>query len=224
MKNQLIKRFLHLMYPTRCPVCSELIDFGSDFCRNCSEKLNLWNSSFSIERSSGFIAAYVYDENISPAIILLKNGVCGNAPFALGKALAEKIKAEGIDKRIDILIPVPMHKKDERKRGYNQAVLIASEISRQLGIPVVSKAVRKQKITEEQKNLNRQERSENLKGAFSIVHPDEISEKRIMLIDDVATTGSTLSQLTDILLKNNAAEVYCAACCKTPSAKNTEEV
>lgn len=220
MNKTIIRRILHIFFPTKCPICGGIIGYSDDFCESCRDKLTPFTDSFSIESAASFTAAYVYDDISSKAIILLKNGTCGNSAYALGKALAEKLIADKSFKRADIIIPVPLHKSSRRRRGYNQTEIIAAELSEKLGIPVAGKSVIKHKQTHEQKLLSQSERRTNLDGAFSIKNPEMIKSKRILLIDDVCTTGSTLTELTKLLKENGASEIHCAVCCKTPLSQN----
>ncbi len=212
----IFRYILHLIYPTKCPICGEIIGYKDDFCETCRNKINHYSGSFSPTNTSGFTAAFVYDDIISPAVILLKDGTCGNAAYALGKALAEAVTESGFSENADLIIPVPLHKKDKRERGYNQSELIAKEAAKLLKITVCTKAVVKHRKTQAQKTLTKSERKANLNGAFSITNPELISGKSLLIIDDVCTTGSTLAELAELLLKNGAARVYCASCCKTP--------
>lgn len=118
-----------------------------------------------------------------------------------------------------MIIPVPMFKSDIRKRGYNQSKLIAKEVSERINVPVCDKAVIKNRKTLPQKSLSRAERLNNLNGAFVITDRKHILRKNILLLDDVCTTGSTLAEITKLLLENGAATVFCCACCKTPTLK-----
>lgn len=213
---------MHLLYPTKCPVCGEIIGYSERFCKACEQKLTEYHDNFSIKAAESFSAAFEYDENSSPAVILMKRGICGNADYALGGAVADALKENGISEKADVIVPVPMYPKDERKRGFNQAFLIAKAISHELNIPVCENAVVKSRITANQKELSREERAVNLKNAFSVKSPDAVSGKQILLVDDVCTTGSTLTEITEILLRNGASAVHCAVCCKTPQIKSSE--
>ena len=208
------RKLLHLFFPTRCPVCGQFIGAMERFCGKCTGSLNKYGGSFGIEGAAGFTAAFDYDDNIKPAIYLLKNGTDGNAAYALGGALADRLKAEGTAKDADIIVPAPMYRRDVFRRGFNQSVLIAKEMSRILDIPMDTEAVKKTRNTKAQKELDRLSRSVNLKGAFTAV-PERVRGKRILLIDDICTTGSTLRELAAVLNDNGAASVYCACCCKT---------
>lgn len=220
MRFLLKRRLLHLFFPTRCPVCGEFIGYMERFCSQCEEKLNLYEGKFSIEGAESFTAVYLYDDNIKPAVFLLKDGTGGNADFALGGALADRLKANGIAQTVDVIVPAPMHQKDIRKRGFNQSLLIAKEVSRLLHLPVDTKAVSKVRRTRAQKELDRLSRSLNLKNAFA-ADSHRLKGKRVLIIDDICTTGSTLCELTAAILQSGASSVHCACCCKT--AKSPKE-
>ena len=215
MDNSVKRKILHFFFPNRCPVCGEVIYANDSFCAECLSKLNYFDDDFSIEGAVNFTAVYAYDKEITPAVMLMKNGILGNSSYALGKALGEKLKENGTADKIDLIIPVPMYKSDQRKRGYNQAEYICREISRIISKPVRSGIIIKNRKTAGQKTLGKNERMTNLKGVFSVADKEAVKDKSILLADDVCTTGSTLAELTKILLDAGAKDVYCAACCKT---------
>ncbi len=224
MDYMLKKRIISLIFPTRCPVCSEVIFPHEDFCGKCRGEITPYTSKNSISGANSFTAAFEYNGKISPAIILLKQGVKGNAVYALGKALAKSLENNGISQKIDVIIPVPLYKSDKRQRGFNQAELIAKEVGRQLKIDVSADTVEKIRKTKAQKTLTQKERKVNLKDAFEVKFPEKIKGKRVLLIDDVCTTGSTLSNISRILRNSGAAEIHCAVCCKTPDFKKEVDV
>jgi competence protein len=200
-------------------VCGEIINASESFCDGCYEKINRYSGSFNLENAKSFTAAFVYDENITPAINLLKNGTCGNADFALGNELAKRLKENGTAGLIDIIVPVPMFRSDKRARGYNQSELIAKTVGRVLNIPVSSRAVIKVRKTAPQKNLNRIMRAINIMKAFYVAEPKTLSGKSVLIIDDICTTGNTLKEIAKLLIKSGVKEVHCASCCKTPPSK-----
>lgn len=220
MESMFKRRILALLYPVRCPICGKIIFPHEDFCSECHDNLPKYYGNFNIENAETFIAPFEYTDRISPAIILMKNGIKGNAPYAFGNAVSQCIKSHGIHRKTDIIIPVPLHSSDKRKRGFNQSELIAMEVGRILNINVCAECIEKVRITEPQKRLSKAERKNNLKDAFVLTAPELIREKHVMLVDDVCTTGSTLSELTKILRQNGAASVYCVCCCKTPIKKD----
>lgn len=214
MRFLLKRKLLHLFFPTRCPICGDIIGAMERFCPDCTNKLSIYDDDLTIEGTESFTAAFKYDDAVKPAIFLLKRGVDGNAAYALGGALADRIRSSGIADKIDVIVPAPMHRKDIKRRGFNQAALIAREVSRELGIPVDEKSVIKHRKTKAQKELDRLSRTHNLKNAFA-ADPTALRNKRVLLIDDICTTGSTLREISAVIMKNGAASVRCACCCKT---------
>lgn len=212
------RKLLHLFFPTRCPVCGEFIGAMERFCGSCENKLTRYTGSFRIDGADSFTAVFEYDDIIKPAVILLKDGTCGNTAYALGGELADKLNTEGITKDTDVIVPAPMHRKDVLRRGFNQSDLIARELARILGIPVDTRSVVKIRHTHTQKGLDKGGRAVNLRNAFSA--SEKLKGKRVLLVDDICTTGSTLREITAAIKKAGAASVRCACCCKTNSHRD----
>lgn len=105
----------------------------------------------------------------------------------------EKIKS------FDIIIPVPISKKRNKERGYNQSLLIAKEISKITAQKVITKCLYKRKNIIEQSKLNKEERIKNIKGVYELKNPQILNNKKILLIDDIYTTGSTVNECSKIL-------------------------
>jgi len=208
------RKILHLFFPNRCPICREFIGANDLFCKDCENLFEVYDGNDGVKGSDGFTSVFYYEKNIAKAVFLMKDGVCGNADFALGMSLAERLKKD--DKTdFDTIIPVPMYRSSRRKRGYNQAELLAVHVSRELKVPYDFKSVRKVRRTANQKKLNRAMRRINLKDAFAVERQEAVKGKKILLIDDVCTTGATLSEISLLLKRNGAESVYSASCCKT---------
>lgn len=203
-----------LIYPVRCPVCGAFIFREEGFCGGCRDNLKSWKGRFSVPGADDFFAAYEYGESVRPAVVLMKQGICGNAPYAFGKALSEIMRPEISGIAPDMIIPVPMHKRDRRRRECNQAELVARALGRELGIPVRCDIAVKIRRTAEQKRLSRRERKINLRGAFAVADSGSVRGRNIILLDDVCTTGSTLYELTAILKGSGARRISCVCCCK----------
>ena len=107
-----------------------------------------------------------------------------------------------------ILLPVPLDKKKLKSRGYNQSEELAKELSKILLIPVVSENLIKIKYTKPQMELSKEEREKNLKNVFTIKNPEKISGKKIFLVDDVYTTGSTMQECAKILKEAGAKQIW----------------
>lgn len=208
-----MKRFLlDLIFPTRCPCCNEIISYNADFCDKCKEKLTEYTGSHTIENCDEAYAVCVYDEAIKPAIFLMKDGIGGNAPYALALGMNKIIREKGLS--ADIIVPVPMFKPSRSAREYNQCEFIAKELSKMCGIAWNGRAVTKIRQTPPQKSLGYDERIRNLDGAFS-ADGKIVKGKKIILIDDISTTGTTLKEVA-FTLKSVGADHICAiSYCKT---------
>ena len=110
-------------------------------------------------------------------------------------------------KNYDIIIPVPISSKRNRERGYNQSTLIARELSKKTGLQLVKNALYKNKNIIEQSKLSREERVKNIQGVYSIKNNDVLENKKILLIDDIFTTGSTVNECCKVLLTAKPSEI-----------------
>lgn len=113
---------------------------------------------------------------------------------------------------IDALIPIPLFRRRQRQRGFNQAERIAREVGRQMGIPIYGKLLVRVRDTKAQKELNDEERKNNLKKAFK-TSSNKVQLNHILLIDDIYTTGSTMNEAAAELKRSGAEEVYCLSLC-----------
>lgn len=127
---------------------------------------------------------------------------------AYGEELADNLRDEILSWKADVIIPVPLHKSKKTLRGYNQAELIAKELGRRINIPVDSKCIRRVIKTKPQKELNNLERNKNVKNAF-IVAKNIVKYKKVILVDDIYTTGSTMDSCAKALKDKGISEVYC---------------
>jgi len=108
---------------------------------------------------------------------------------------------------LDLIVPVPLHPRRLRSRGFNQAVLLGDLLAREWRLPLARRALRRIRWTEPQINLAAHERRENVKGAFAVADPSLVAEKRVLLVDDVLTTGSTAEECSRVLKRAGATEV-----------------
>jgi ComF family protein len=108
---------------------------------------------------------------------------------------------------LDLLIPVPLHARRLRERGFNQALLLVKELSRRTGIPYRKTILQKEKPTVPQVNLSGPEREKGVRGTFHVVEKKELEGKSVLLIDDVYTTGATVNECSKVLLRGGAERV-----------------
>lgn len=128
----------------------------------------------------------------------------------LGRQFGFEIKESIINTKVDYLVPIPLHPKRERKRGYNQATMIAQGLSIATGIPVNEKIIKRAIATKTQTKKSRMERWKNVENIFELINPDTLKGKHILLIDDVVTTGSTLEACAHTILQAEKAKVSIA--------------
>ena len=110
------------------------------------------------------------------------------------------------------MIPVPMYRKKQRLRGYNQAELLAREIADQRNLPLICDLVLRVKNTKPQKELEGKDREENLKKAF-IITKNDVKLRKILIVDDIYTTGSTVDAIAEVLKKSGVEEIYFLSLC-----------
>lgn len=114
--------------------------------------------------------------------------------------------------KVEAVIPVPLHNRKYRVRGFNQAQVLAEGIGRAMNIPVLTEVVGRKKSTIAQKNLNDKERQENIKNAFKITN-NEVKLNKILLVDDIYTTGSTMDAVAGVLRENGVKEIFFICLC-----------
>lgn len=210
---------LRLFFPPRCIGCDDFlpVDTADVLCRDCEESLPvLKKREYSNPTGNGFgkvFSAFDYEAGIRRAIHNLKfNDKPGNASALISLALprVRQFLFEGQNScpqvpKYDIIIPVPVHFRRKQQRGYNQSELLAKNLAKQTGITFYPKTLVKKLNTPPQSSLGRGERLKNLKEAFRVKKPELIAGKRILLIDDVMTTGSTLEYCGQALTEAGAA-------------------
>ncbi|HUR12514.1 MAG TPA: hypothetical protein VM012_14155 [Flavitalea sp.] len=118
-----------------------------------------------------------------------------------GKKIGESLLESNRFADISCILPVPLHKKKEKVRGYNQAAIIAQAIGSVINIPVYEHALQRCRVTETQTHKNRIERWNNISGLYKVAEPDKIHNQHILLVDDVITTGATLEACANELMQ-----------------------
>ncbi len=213
------KKILDLLFPRRCVVCDQITDCPQEqVCRKCREKILYIKEPCCLKcgkqlkreeqeycgdcekNSHLFLKGTALYDYGSMADSIFRFKYAGRMEYAefYGRELYEKKSAWLSAVGADALIPVPAHPSRKRKRGYNQAELVAVQLSRLSGIPVNTSLVSRTRRTQPLKNLSRQERQNNLKKAFKI-RQNDVKLNTIVIIDDIYTTGSTIDAMTEIL-------------------------
>ncbi|MEA1939743.1 MAG: ComF family protein [Candidatus Caldatribacteriota bacterium] len=169
-------------------------------CVNCREK----KYSFEFARSVG-----TYNKVLRKCIHLFKYYREKKLAKPLGKLMIDYLlESKEFEKKIDLIIPVPLHEKGLKKRGFNQTILLSREIGNYFSIPVKEEILVKKKITSFQVNLSKKEREKNINKAFLVKEPEEFKGKNILIIDDVFTTGSTVDECAKEIKRAQAKNIY----------------
>ncbi|MBP5426758.1 MAG: ComF family protein [Clostridiales bacterium] len=210
----MLKNFLKMFYPSRCIFCDKLIGFDEEFmvCDICYKKLTFLDHQVDrTEYCDEVRGVFVYDDMIKHVIqkfkyyhkaylykVFAKLMVCSLRDYISG----------------DVIVSVPLHKGREAQRGYNQSGLLAKEISRITNI-------RYQDVLTRQKNTgalalcDKEQRSLYIKGAFKARDSKSIAQNKVIIIDDVFTTGATINECSKVLKENKAARVEAFVIAKT---------
>ena len=153
-------------------------------------------------------AAFRYGGAAKDAVLRLKYGRVYWIGSSLGRKLA--LTAEQL-KPIDVVIPIPLHPKRLRARGFNQSALIAKPVARALGCPMETRLLHRVRDTVPQAGLAKPARAQNIRGAFLVQRPHRVRQMRVVLVDDVITTGETMKEAARVLLEAGAVSVVALA-------------
>lgn len=200
---------LNLIYPNVCGFCGKINE--NSLCEECekeAEKYIKYNESLECNKSfEKHIYLAHYDGKIREQILSYK---FFDKPYmykTFAKLILKNEKIYGIIKSYDIIVAVPIHKKRKNERGYNQSELIAKEIAKNVEGLKYEKVLKKVKNNERQSLLSKAERMKNVKGVYEIQESKIIKDKKVILFDDIYTTGSTAEECTKVLKLNQAKEV-----------------
>jgi ComF family protein len=174
------------------------VEKAPELCRLCRANF------YAFERARSF--AY-YNDALAGAIVLLKYEEVTRLGHWFAERLAEVIRNAGEEFQADAVVPVPLHPDRQRERGYNQAELIARPLSRLLHLPLATKALVRTKPRPGVLRLTRKQRWEAVRGAFEPLRSSQVDNRRVLLLDDVFTTGATLDACSRALRRAGASRV-----------------
>ncbi len=227
----ILKGLADVVFPPRCIACSAfLMEDGVSFCPDCFEGIKFNRSplcsrcgipfdeagkedhicgeclssapAFSVARAVGR-----YETVLMDVIHKFKYGGKTSVGQKLGKLMAEFVYPAFNIMDYSLIIPVPLHPRRLRQRGFNQAVILAGEISRHFSMSLDFLSLKRVVFTESQASLGKEKRASNVKAAFAVADAGKVMGQKIILVDDVITTGSTVNECARALLKNKAEEV-----------------
>lgn len=237
----MFEKTLDLLFPRRCILCDEILRYGErgihkkcmpmlfpveePVCMHCGRPVVSERAEYCFDcsrhKGTTFVqgkSLYVYRGQIKMTMYRFKYSNRREYGDYLAKELAERYGDWMMKKGIEAIVPVPMYRRKEKLRGYNQAAVLATKlrrelIRRQLGIPALEQnLVLRVRNTRPQKELNDIERKNNLKNAFQ-TREKVVKYKKILLIDDIYTTGSTADAVAEALYRAGVQQVFFLSVC-----------
>ncbi len=214
MSVSVFESFLSLFFPDRCIACNRPLKRHETFlCDSCLADLpkthivspndNIIVKSFWGRIPVQFAYSFLhYTKHSVVQRILFTIKYFGAADFAvfMGELFGQHLKSINFPENFDFFLPIPLHPRKKKIRGYNQAEEIARGLSNILKIPVLKNAVVRTVFTQTQTHLSAHERWQNVQGIFKVVNAKTLKDKHIIIIDDVLTTGATIESLCETLL------------------------
>lgn len=210
--NKLNESIKDILFPVRCPYCESVISKTEYACEDCKKK---FPSPAIIKYAVGgykCTSPFPYDGIFKKAVKKFKFGNKGGYAKQLAFPMVHSILESYQGVNFDLITCVPMHKKRLRKRGYNQAELLARECAKIMNIPYCD-TLEKFKENREQHSIKASERAKNVKGVYRIIDKELVCDKNILIIDDIITTGHTLGECAGTLIKSGCNSVNCAVLC-----------
>ena len=212
MIHRYLTDFISLFFPKACAGCDTPLVSGEKLlCTTCWYRLPgiLPNEQIGT-LSTGQSASFLYLLGSSRVQRIIHQLKYRNRP-EIGTLFGEKygpmLQRLTPFNRADIIVPVPLHLRKLRKRGYNQSAFFAQGLAHALKIPVVETCLIRHRVTDSQTTKNRYERYQNMEAAFELTDVVSIVGKHVLLVDDVLTTGATLEACSNVLLSGGAAQV-----------------
>lgn len=210
-RNKIFNPIVNLIYPPICGICGK---FASNFlCNKCQKRLEEL-AKFKIEENQDInyyfkehLYIFEYQGIIRKMMINYKFNEKSYLYLTIVNFLLKNKKFYEILKSYDTIIAVPISKKRRKERGYNQSELIAKEIAKKLGIDYQCQCLFKTKDIIEQSKLNKEEREKNIQGVYKLERKKLLENKKILLIDDIYTTGSTVKECSKTLSQANPKQI-----------------
>ncbi len=210
LAKKLTKKLESIVFPPCCAICGKLN--SKKCCKDCEKRINS-QLNLNIENKAGYyfekhMYLFKYKNEIRNLILDYKFRDKSYLYESFAKIITKNEKICGILEKYDIIIPVPIHKKRKKQRGYNQSELVARQISKNIAnLQLENKAFIKIKNNKPQSTLNKKQRKQNVKNVYKLENKGKIENKNIVLFDDIYTTGNTANEIAKILKQNGANKI-----------------
>lgn len=227
---------IDLIFPRRCPVCQDIVTPGSQggrICPACRERLSYVKAPCCMKCGKELACEeqeycedcsripkhykrgyplFNYTEPVQKGILAFKYHNRREYAEFYGEELWNRFSQDFMQMELDGILPVPLHWRKQKRRGYNQAELLARQLGHRLQVPVYTNLLARQVYTTPQKELNDRERLNNLKRAF-LFRKNDVKLDRVLLVDDIYTTGATVEACTEVLRQAGIEQVYYTSIC-----------
>lgn len=205
----MLDKILEIIFPNVCGMCGRINK--NNLCPECKIKLKEITKAniIKVKNKNFTYLAYLfkYDGIIREKILKYKFKDSAYLYKTFSEIIIKNKKMCGFIKKYDIIIPVPIHKKRYKERGYNQSELLAKEIAKILEIPMEKHVLIKALNNTPQSKLSKQERKNNAIGVYKTINNQKIINKKVILVDDIYTTGSTANECSKMLKQAGANEI-----------------
>ena len=204
-----INSVLDYFFPPICGMCGEINE--NYICNNCYENIKKIKkcviNEYNNRNFSKHLYIFRYEGIIRNKIIEYKFEDKGYLYKMFAKIILSDKKTCNFIKKYDVIIPVPISKKRKKKRGYNQSELVANELAQKLNQDIWTDIIIKKKDNKPQSELNKLERIKNVEDIYEINKPIEVKNKKVLLLEDIYTTGSTVNEIARKLKQNQTQEI-----------------
>ncbi len=201
-------RLLSIFFPNRCPYCQAVIHSDMTECAACRVHFPLFPRIEPVPSGAVCTAPFTYDTTVRDAIVRFKFKNKKYYADSFARSVAQVVEEVYKDTRIDVVTAVPLSAQRRRERGYNQSEIVARKAGKILDLPY-GDLLLKNRQNRIQHELNYEERLINVQGVYIPSRPAQILGKTILLVDDIMTTGSTLSECCKVLKRSGAKQVLC---------------
>lgn len=205
----MFETILNFLFPPACSVCGKLNQ--NWLCPTCEKRVERLEKSCLVEvenkKYEKLLYLFQYESLVRKLILCYKFSNKAYLNHFFANQIAQNEKNRELLKEYHMIIPVPMHQKKMQKRGYNQTELVAHELEKSLGIPMKKDILSKVVNTITQSKLGGKARQSNIQHAFFIKNDIEVEDKKIILLDDIYTTGATSEECSRVLKEAGAREI-----------------